>query len=455
MGMLRTMNFVKCLPPISYNTDTNYDLATGVAIPGYDGKFYIDGGINRGINSIIGRVQTYKSTTAGSLIARSCALYGGCDCLVLDTEMSLARNESRFTRLAGEYAPIVQKMYDDGDIKIIYGTTYTVAAFYAQICEICEYRKKNKKDFIVESPFLDNEGDGLKRMKVWKPFYIFIDTLTLMRSDKEMKALAGGLDESSANTAYMLSGKDKTTMLIDLRCKCDEFGLCVICTAHVDDKIDMDPYNPSVKTLQFMRQNDKIKGTGSSFQKISIPMVETRGLIKLLNSSKSENLYKYNDAALGDLNQVSLLMQRSKTQMSGFVFNVVESQNDGIVNSLSDYHALRSNKYAGLIGNEQRHELAWYPGTTVTRNSVYDECSKSYEFKRALQLMSQYQFVQTYWNIKQLPIDFSMTLEEAFTKLSAAKIKWNDILNSRGYWTYGKCDREYLSIFDVMAMINK
>lgn len=448
MGILSGMEWNYSLPPVSYNTGTHLDLATGVARYGVDNKLYIDGGLNRGINGVIGRAQTWKSTTAGSWIAEMMCFYSDSEALIQDNEESAQRDPDRFFRYALDF-----DLKNTRDIVFISGI-YRCGDLLNRVREICVKREKEKKHLIVPSPFRDPR-DQTKNMMVWKPLVVVIDTLTNLKSKKSEKILEEGIDDSGSNTVSMIEGKDKTHLISELRMLCEKYGLIVVCTAHVDTRIDMDPYNPAKKQLQFMRQNESIKGCGSSFHKLAIPMIETSGVAKLLNSTKSENLYAYRHAAIGDITEVSMLVQRNKSKSSGTIFTFVESQDDGLCPILSDYHAIRKAKYYGLVGNDQRHHIAFYPDKTITRNSIYEECSKSYEMRRALQLVSQYWFIQNYWNTARLPFDFSRTPEALYEELSKSKYKMEDILNSRGYWTYDKCDREYLSIFDVLELVNK
>ena len=132
MGLLAGINIKTGLPSISYNTDCRYDLQTGTPMKGIDGKWYIDGGVNRGLNGIIGPGNSYKSSVMDSFVCRMLTLYPESECLLVDTEDSATRDESRLPKLSGE-----RPLDTLNRIRVMSGGVNTLQDAYAAIVETC------------------------------------------------------------------------------------------------------------------------------------------------------------------------------------------------------------------------------------------------------------------------------------------------------------------------------
>ena len=61
----------------------------------------------------------------------------------------------------------------------------------------------------------------------------------------------------------------------DLPARASKAGVYVIMTAHVGDKMDLDPYAPAPKQLQYMKNNDRMKNVGSNFEFLTTSLVQT------------------------------------------------------------------------------------------------------------------------------------------------------------------------------------
>ena len=95
--------------------------------------------------------------------------------------------------------------------------------------------------------------------------------------------------------------------------------------------------------------------------------------------------------------------------------------------------------------------------TLLHRNSIIEVLNHKYETARALEILAQLKWIASYWNIKSQPVNIPETAER-FVELIAKSdtIAISDILNSRGYWTFGdETDtRPYMSIFDILDIID-
>lgn len=454
MGLFEGVTIERALPPVSYPTASQLDIQIGTYKTGYDGKWYCTGGLTRGITGVIGWPNTYKSTAMASLIMRSMCIHSGSSTLIHDTEDSLSRDMDRIYRLSGEFNG-TQLITEDN--LFFLDSSNTISDTEQVIDSLCAAKDKNKKDLIVESPFIDKNGD---RIKVWIPTYISIDTYSSLVSNDELELMHEGLDSSKINTIYMKGGGKKSVFLSKLNMLANKYGLCVVLTAHMGKMSTMGQANPNVpppKQLQYMKQGEQIKNVGSQFDRLTNPLIQTTSAKKLVASDgKCEYNYK-GTTAVEDLNEIAFKVLRNKNGTgSGNTTPYVISQNDGLLNTLTNYHYLRSNKYYGLNGNMQRHQVALLPDVTITRNTIRELSTTNKQLCRALEIVAQYLYIQLNYNTAALPFDLSISPSEIFEKLNT---KSNEllqrVLNSRGYWVASTVDdgQEYFSIFDILSLI--
>jgi hypothetical protein len=438
----------------TFNTNTLFDFMVGSSSKGIDGKWLINGGLTNTIMGIQGRNNTYKSTMGASLAMRTMGLYPEIEAVVVDTEDSLSRDHSRISRFSGEYNVDVENR-----IKFVSGAHNDINTVYGVIRHICDLKLKNKKELTIETPFIDDTTG--KRMVSWIPTILFIDSISELYSKEEDDMLSdGGLDDKKNKTIYMVDGNKKTVFIRALRRYCEQYGILVIVTAHTgNNNANLDSYGPVSKQMQYMKQSDRIKNAGAKFEKLTIPLVQTMNP-SILQDTEKKAMYKLNDITPdADINEIILSVQRCKGNIAGINIPFVVSQSNGLLNTVSNYHFLKSNNYYGLNGSKIKHQPSFLPSKTISRNSIRTD-EASYEVRRALELSAQYCYLKQYWNTNAITeVDFSLSPIELYENINKSGSKWNDILNSRGHWAYNKdCthgDREYMSIFDVLSLIKK
>jgi hypothetical protein len=85
------------------------------------------------------------------------------------------------------------------------------------------------------------------------------------------------------------------------------------------------------------------------------------------------------------------------------------------------------------------------------------ELSKDYKVSRALELTYQLCVIQSTWSLQGQPVDYTVSPEALVAKINESSYLMDDILNSRGWWTYKDApgiDRPYLSLPDILAMLD-
>lgn len=452
MGLLsKTIDFGTRRIPFCANTNSLYDFQIGKFIRGMDGKWYIDGGVNRSINGATGRKHTFKSTFMIAMIIRAAYFFSKrCEVILIDDEESVARDGDRILKIGG--VPITEEQFNAYS-----GADITVSQAYSALIEICKEKKEHEKEYLTEIPLLDpNTG---KKAIVYVPTLYSVDTISNLRDASEEEMLQSGesLDDGKTNTIFMKPGRNKTVFTTALNAKCSEMGIYAFWCAHEGEVNEMGSVTPKPKQLGYMRQGYKIKGTGSKFDELTIPLIEVVSAKKLMGSDNASPLYGEPGTTENDQFEIVVQVLRGKLNASGISCPYVMSQSKGFMNELTNYHFLRSNNYFGLVGNKQNHKNALLPDINLTRNNIQENFDKHPELKRAMEIMAQLLFLHTKWSIEKVPcgFDINITPEEMY-KLMTEKKLTDRILNSRGYWCADDgidYKKEYLSVPDIIGLL--
>lgn len=452
MGLLsKSVSFGTRRIPFCANTNSLYDFLIGMFIRGMDGKQYIDGGINRSINGATGRKHTFKSTFMLAMMLRATYYFSKrCEIVLIDDEESVARDGDRVYKVGG--VPISKDQFTPYS-----GADITVSQAFDALLDICNSKKEHEKEYLTKIPLLDpNTG---KNAEVFVPTFYSVDTISNLRdtSEEEMLKTGSSMDDGKANTIFMKPGRNKTVFTTALNAKCSEMGIYAFWCAHEGEVNEMGSVTPKPKQLGYMRQGYKIKGTGSKFDELTIPLIEVVSAKKLMGSDNASPLYGEPGTTENDQFEIIVQVLRGKLNASGISCPFVMSQSKGFLNDLTNYHFLRSNNYYGLVGNKQNHKNALLPDINITRNNIQENFDKNPQLRRAMEILAQLLFLQTKWNIEKIPcgFDINMTPEEMY-KLMTEKKLTDRILNSRGYWCAddgAEPDKEYLSVPDIITLL--
>ena len=451
MSLFDEMNIVSSEETVGFNTGTLFDLGTGSYDQGVNRQWILNGGLGSFITGVVGMNGMYKTTFAWSAIIRSMGIYPGTECIIDDTENTLDRDKERALNMAGEFT------VDPSRIVWLKGIDYDLDNLYAFVKEICLKKAAHKNDYMVETPFIDKKT--LKPLRVWMPTYLFIDSLTELISAAEEEMINGpkaaGLGEKANNTIYMLDGNKKTILIRSLRRLAQQYGLIVVCTGHYDKKIQMDMYSSNPKETQFGKNEYSTRGCGSKFKFLTGLYARTQA--SLLQDSNKEALYSWGATPNTDVNEVQVYIERCKANRGGSITPFVVSQSIGLLNDVSNYHYLRINDYFGLNGNKQKQQPFLTPEITISRNTIREVADANAQVRRALEIAAQLKFIQNNWITNNIPYNVNIAPQALFDGLMSDKNKnlIERVLNSRGYWTYAKDDKEYLSIFEIVDLINK
>ena len=449
MGILnifkRSTNETAFVPYI--NTGTLFDIATGKFKCGVNSTQILDGGISSCMG-ISGRAQTYKSGIAGSLVANAMLVHPEAYAFIFDSENTISGPE-RYS----DFTPLDKPVHDR--IAFYNSTTTNLTDFYDKIKQIADEKLANKKDYIVESPFKGIDG---KPIKTWIPTFVLIDSFSRARSNKgDDQFDKNNVDDSAMNTFYLYDGGVKSRIMNDLPTRAAKAGIYVILTAHVGDKMDLDPYSPTPKQLQFMKNNDRMKNVGSNFEFLTTALLQTNKATVLQDSNK-HCLYPTVNSTDSEVNQVDTTLVRCKNNSAGVQIPYVLSQNQGILKDVTNFQLLRNCKNFGMTvkGNNQSFSPLLLPDVTVTRNNLRDTFDSNYRAARAIELTAQLCFIQQFWSTYRMP-EYVHTPIEKFAELLThnEKMSVDRVLESTSVWSTSKQERERLSIMDVLEFLTK
>lgn len=427
------------------NTGTLFDFATGKFRQGLNNKWVLDGGFSP-CNGIAGRAQTFKSNLALSFLVGAMLIHRDAECYAYETEN--AYHIDRFDDFSLQDCPISDRIVFKNS------TICTLSDFYEEYATLVEEKIKQKKDYIIESPFLDTKTG--KALKIWRPTFVVIDSFSRARSDKgDQQYDDNAIDSSGMNTLWLSEGNVKTRIMNDLPSKAAKAGIYVIMTAHVGNKQDLDPYNRAPKQLQYMKNMDKMKNVGSNFEFLVTSLLQTLKAEVLQDTTKNcEYPNKYSTPV--DVNRVDTIVVRGKNNASGVQIPFVVSQYQGILNSVTNFLFLKGNKNFGLDvqGNNLSFKTKFY-NKDFTRKTLRDLADSDYALYRALELTTQLCFIQKVWNTYRLPDFIHISPDKFAEKLLTSKTYTVDrVLQSTGVWTTSKQERERLTIFDILMILD-
>lgn len=440
----------KDVVPVFYiNTGTLYDYLTGKFRYGIKNTWVLDGGLPQCFG-LSGRGQTYKSGTAGTLFARAMGIHQNAEGMVYETEGAVSGAE-RYDDFVGPFgSPISNR------ITFRNATDYSLTGFYDDFVKITEEKIKHAKDYMVESPFLNPATN--KPYKIFIPTFMFVDSFSRARGDKSNELYdENSVDDSAFNMSAMADGAVKTRVMNDLPNRAARSGCYVILTAHVGNKMDLNPYAPTPKQLQYMKNTDKLKSVGSAYEMLTTVLMQTIGAKVQQNKDKNCE-YPTSFSTPNEVNEVTTTLIRCKNNAAGTVFPFMISQYQGILDAVTNFHFLRNNKNWGMnvFGNQQEFSTYLSPDTKLTKKNLREITDKDYAVARGLELTAQLCFIQTLWStwkmpdyVHMKPMDFAERLMNSGTETV------NRVLQSTGVWSTSKQERERLTIMDVLAFLDQ
>lgn len=321
--------------------------------------------------------------------------------------------------------------------------------------------KSEKEELYIETPFLDDKGEPIKMLT---PVITIIDSLTDMR----FKGISGEYQEGDVDEGGKKNMRDakfgnlKRIVFEDCHTNGGQAGMRLYWVAQVVNVINFDG-RPMEKDTTFLESGKKLAKVPKTALQIPHIGYRINKGSSLINSSDKE--WEYPNPEGSDINidsngrenpdllKYNFTTIRNKTGQSGYTTTFIASQNDGILEELSEFDALKTAKYYGLKqGGVGRVGIDLLPHKTVTRKSIRFDLKTDVKLCRAVEISYQLYYLQR--SRTTLRKEYRMTVTELYDKINEQGYDWDEILeNSIYYWhTNPDIKKQTLCIVELLKM---
>lgn len=440
-----------------FNTGTPFDIGAGRFLPGVNGEMLLSGGLAT-TNGTAARENRGKSTQQNGMLIRALARYAHSEGLIHDTEESQLKD--RLTPMHGMHTddPVAaDKLSVDIESrwKLTSNGHGDLDWYNETLKEVADIRMKFAKELEVETPFLHPKT--MKPMRILRPFFTGLDSLSkasVLSVQKVLDEHAAG--DKKTQTIFAQEGLAKTKVVNQWPRLCRSAGIVLAATVHIGEKMMEDPYAPKNKDLPMMRHGETIKGAGAAFLYLVSNLFELRDSEPVIDKDKNPK-YPFKQGSTGQMEfqRITAIVTRSKNAPAGTKIPYIMSQSEGLLSSLSSYDYLNEHDY-GLIGNDRTHK-AVMTDVPLTRTTIHEKLTDP-KVARALEILYQICYIYNNWTWRKFPVPFDLDITKLPDMLAAQSIAVDDILTSRGYWTYRdeftKNDLPpYLSAYDILSIL--
>lgn len=432
------------------NLGCGLDIPTGNYQKGAKGENILNAGLAY-LTGIVGDGNKFKSTILWYMLLMVLNRYPRSSGLAYDTEISL--EYERLLQLAWlmEYIGGID-LRGDKRLILTNAIKYSGNKFFEQWTARARYRMENPEKFLLASPFIDKDG---RQMKILNPHITGVDSLSNLTADAIIKMQKENeIGESGLNTEAMRSSLIKSQMLMQLPTLSGGAGCYMLMSAHIGEGIQMDPFAPPTKQLQFLKQNLKFKNVPQKFRFLmnncwyaENAQVMERDKMPLYPRSSDDNL-----TGDTDLNKVTLRNLRGKFGVTGIPLEIVVSQSEGVLPGLTALNALKSNKF-GLGGNDRNYYADLYPDEVMGRTTARDKIQTNYKVARAMEISMEMMQIYDLWHTFDSRL--KMEPKEVYAKVKEKGYHWDQLLETRGWWTFNNEDpglRPFLSTKDILEI---
>ena len=443
---------------ILYNVGALIDHLTGKYVKGQKGENIMNGGLSI-FTAVMGKPNTYKTKFARYMMlsAASKVAYSGIMPYLntYDTEVNI--DVEHCMALAHKFEPF--KGHDLVKLKawnITDKTHHLGNDWWKMTKDFLRNEKiKNRKDYTFETPFVDKD---LRPMHIIFPSFNDLDSVSeFQTADVEEMQNKNEIGESGGNTIHMRSGLAKTRLLMEIPGVCNAASHYMIMTAHVGKEIPMGQgpmASIPTKQLPHMKPGEVVKGVAGKFLYLSNLLWQTTHASTFNNQTTKGPEYPRTrdqvDEGSFDLNLVTVKLVRNKFGPSGYSVDLLISQTDGVLPSLTEFHYIKENDRFGLEGSVQNYSLALYPGVNLQRTTVRNLIDTDPLLRRAIKITADLLQIKTYHK--------NIDLEIPDLKLLYAKLDkeygWKTLLETRDFWTFNNYDHPvpFLSTLDILEM---
>lgn len=423
------------------NIGATMDIPTGFYVRGHRGNRVLLGGLGQ-LTGMTGIGNSFKSTIMHFM------MLSAADRLCSTTETSMSTydteiniHEHHLHELTQQFVSFKGKnIINDGTWVITDKTVYYGDEWFEKIKEYLDNKKKNAPKITYVTPFMDRNGEPLS---VVLPTFSEVDSFsTFETSDVAKIQDENELGASGGQMIHMRQGLSKLRFLMEMPNLGGATNHYTLLSAHLgkETAIASGPFAPPpTKKLQHMKQGDKIKGVTDQFFFLTNNFWQTQSVAPLTVGDYSSKTVMYprdkedNSKGEVDLNVVSIKLLRGKSGPSGTSLDLVISQKEGLLPTLTEYHHLKTQEDEWFNGNKQNFRLDIYPDVNLSRTTIRGKIENDPKLCRAINITSELCQIKTC--LKEYK-HLMLTPKELYDKLKEKGYDWDFILgNTRSWYT--------------------
>ena len=424
---------------IMLNTGALMDIPTGQYIRGMHDQRVLLGGIGQ-ITGVVGPGNSFKTTIVRYMVlsALSRLIETVPDTYDNSYDTEINAHEDRNYNLTQAFEPFKgRNIIDEGVWQITDKSVYSGNKWFQEVKGYLKDKRDDKKACKYETAFLSR--DKTTPMLTMNPTFNDIDSLSKFTTDDvEDTMTKTELGESAGNTVFMRQGLAKSRMLMELPTLAAASMNYFLFTAHIGKSINI-PSGPMAapprKQLQHMPGDEIIKGVSNDFFYLlhNLWMVTTARPFINQGTKAPEYPFQPGDEVAGDLdlNIVVMKQLRGKNGASGFNVELMVSQREGVLASLSEFHYIKKMDRYGLGGNDRNYNLTLCPDVNMSRTSVRQKLRESKKLQRAVEILSQLCQLEEHHRYMH---DELLSPEDLYKALSDKGYDWDFILTQTRSW---------------------
>lgn len=447
----------RTMPKLLINIGSLLDIPTGTLITGRRGETIINGGLGP-ITAVVGPGNSFKSTILHyMMLSAADKIYETTPTIMstYDTEVNISLD--RLNYFASKHKNLPQDPTTSGVWSVTDKSIIMAESWAEKMNAYVEAKDKDKSATVTFESMTDPYTK--KELVAKIPTFAEIDSLTEFEGSSTADMLTGNLDGPDTNTYAMKQGLFKTKFLSTLPRLSGKTNFYILLTAHIGTKIDMATgpaqYNRPTRTLQYLKGGDSLKGVSTKFTFLTHNawFANSASVLKNQTTKAPEYPYDKNDTVETDLNLVKLSQLRSKNGPSGVIIELVISQLEGVLPSLSEFHFIKENGRFGISGSNVHYHLDLRPDISLSRTTVRNKLDNDSKLERAVGITADMLQLSIYHQHLTRE-DLICTPKELYEDIKALGYDWEVLLNTRRYWTIDQYTNKtpFLSTPDLLKI---
>jgi hypothetical protein len=438
---------------VAYNIGCLFDVPTGEILYGKYGEAILNGGLTQ-FTGFVGIANNFKTAVMDYQMLVPVSHFEEAQADTYDTETNISEERKQYVAeqiegLSGNNNPIVT-----GRWRLTDNTLYLGDEWHDNKKKFLWDKKKNASSLMRVTPFLDKDGS---LFKIMVPTFSSVDSLTRFETKDVVEMLdSNQLGDSGANTSYMKQGGSKARFINEIPRLAGSTNNVYLMTAHIGKTIAMDPRAAPIKKLQYLKNGDTMKGVTDQFLFLTTACWQCSNATPLINDgTKGPEYPRSSDDDMKmdtDLTIVTLTLLRNKKGRSGLTMQILASQRDGVLPSLSEFHYIKTVDRFGLGGNVQNYYLELLPDVKLSRTVVRGKLDANPRLRRAVNILAE--MLQMFMLWKDIE-SYICTPKELYDGLIALGYDWDVLLDTRGYWCFDndKQPTKFLVTYDLLRML--